>query len=100
MASSVANHRLFIGGTWRDGATSAELRAPWDGHVVARVQHADARAMEEAIAAADAAFASFRRTSRFLRSRLLAAMARGLEQNRGALVEAICNVTNPVDLSR
>jgi glyceraldehyde-3-phosphate dehydrogenase (NADP+) len=89
MAAATATHRLFIGGTWRDGKTTAEIRSPWNSQTVATVHLADAALLEEAIAAAHAAFPVFRRTSRFLRSRLLAEMASRIEQNRAALVESM-----------
>lgn len=89
MASAATALRLFIGGTWRDGKTTADIRSPFDQHHVSTVHLADTAALEEALVAADQAFSVFRRTSRFIRSRLLAEMARRIEQQRSALVEAM-----------
>jgi acyl-CoA reductase-like NAD-dependent aldehyde dehydrogenase len=61
---AAATHRLFIGGSWRDGKTTTEIRSPWDSRPVATVHLADASDLEDAIAAADTAFSDFRRTSR------------------------------------
>lgn len=81
--------RLFIGGAWRDGAPVSEIRSPFTGEVVALVDQADAPLMEEAIASAKAAATPFRKTSRYTRSRLLAAMAHKIAARRADFVKAI-----------
>jgi acyl-CoA reductase-like NAD-dependent aldehyde dehydrogenase len=66
-----------------------EIRSPATGDVVAVSLDADRALMERAIAAADAAFRPFRATSRHLRSRLLAAMAAGIERRRAEIAASI-----------
>jgi acyl-CoA reductase-like NAD-dependent aldehyde dehydrogenase len=81
----MTDHRLFIGGRWEAGESAREIRAPFDGRVVASCQQASAEQMERALAFTAAAFVDFRRVSRFGRARLLAAMSRGLEARRADL---------------
>lgn len=84
-----ARHLAFVGGTFTETAHPREIRSPASGHVVALVFDADAPLLEHAITAADAAFRPFRATSRFLRSRLLAEMARLLGERRAQFVSSI-----------
>jgi acyl-CoA reductase-like NAD-dependent aldehyde dehydrogenase len=46
MVAAKATHRLFIGGTRRDGKTTVEIRSPWDSSPVATVHLADAALLE------------------------------------------------------
>ena len=75
-------HRLWINGKWTEGKHLKPVSAPFDGALAAEAWQADSAQMEEALAAADKAFHSFRRASAFVRSALLAAMARGIEARR------------------
>jgi glyceraldehyde-3-phosphate dehydrogenase (NADP+) len=82
-------HPLWIGGQSRESSTRSEIRAPFTGEVVAEADQADAQLMEEALAAAKAASKGFRAVSRYTRSRLLAAMAKGITERRADFVRAI-----------
>jgi len=88
--TKAAEHRLFVDGRWLDGeAPAREVRSPYSGAVVARVQQASAAQMDRALAAAADAFKTFRKTSRFTRSRLLAGIAHGIGERREELVAAV-----------
>ncbi|MFI5345817.1 MAG: aldehyde dehydrogenase family protein [Elusimicrobiota bacterium] len=82
-------HRLFIAGRWEDGASRRDILSPYSGKPAASCHQASAAQMELALASAAASFRDFRRVSRFGRSRLLAAMARGIESRRAELVAVI-----------
>ncbi|HXS99871.1 MAG TPA: aldehyde dehydrogenase family protein [Elusimicrobiota bacterium] len=82
-------HRLFIDGQWEDGSSWREISSPYSGKPVARCAQASAAQMEKALAAAGKAGQEFRKVSRFGRSRLLSAMARGIEARRAELVDSI-----------
>ncbi|MFI5360832.1 MAG: aldehyde dehydrogenase family protein [Elusimicrobiota bacterium] len=85
----MTDHRLFIDGRWEDGASSREIRSPFSGSVVARCAQASPDQMERALAAAHVSGKSFRKISRYGRSRLLSAMARGLESRRAEISSSI-----------
>ena len=85
----MTEHKLFIAGRWEGGAQSREIRSPFTGEAVAVCAQASDEQMERALAASAGAFRDFRKISRYARSRLLAAMARGLEARRADLTAAI-----------
>lgn len=83
-------HKLFVDGRWTEGdAPARDVRSPYSGDVVARAHQASAAQMDAALGAAHDAFQTFRKVSRFTRSRLLAAMAQGLAARREELVASI-----------
>ena len=85
----MTEHKLFIDGCWEDGASSREILSPFSGKAVSRCAQASAEQLERALAAAQTSGKLFRKISRFGRSRLLAAMARGIEARRADIVEAM-----------
>jgi glyceraldehyde-3-phosphate dehydrogenase (NADP+) len=83
-------HRLWIAGGWQDGKGAArDIRSPYSGETVAAAEYADAAQLEQALAATDEAFRAFRRSSAYLRSRLLAAIAAGIAARRRELADSI-----------
>ena len=84
-----ARHLPFVDGAFVETARPRELRSPASGALVALVFDADAALMDRAIAAAEAASRPSRATSRFLRSRLLAEMARAIDERRAQFVSSI-----------
>jgi acyl-CoA reductase-like NAD-dependent aldehyde dehydrogenase len=82
-------HRLWINGKLEDSKTVTPVLAPFNQEKVGEVCQADAAQMETALAASDAAFHAFRKSSAFTRSRLLAAMAQGIGNRRKEFVERI-----------
>ena len=98
--ASSGRHLPFVNGTFVETAHPREIRSPATGDVAAVVFDADPRLMEQAITAAEAASRPFRSTSRYLRSRLLAEMARAIEQRRTQLVSSIvAEAGKPVTLA-
>ncbi len=87
--SDVVTHKLWINGKWLKSGESTEVRSPFKGDVVAHTYQASAEQLAEATVAASKAFESFRFSSSFIRSRLLAAMAEGIGKNREQFVELL-----------
>src|ERR1700686_1598637 len=67
----VATHGFFVDGRWRDDGDVVEIRAPYDGAVIARVVQGRREHAEAAIAAAVKAFGTTRRLPAFERQRVL-----------------------------
>lgn len=82
-------HRLFIAGHWLESQSPLTLHSPFGGEVVAQVDQANHAQMEEALTAAAIGFTQFRYSSRFLRSRLLTAIALGIAARRADLLDCI-----------
>ncbi|MBI5624218.1 MAG: aldehyde dehydrogenase family protein [Elusimicrobia bacterium] len=80
-------HRLWLDGAWRESLDVREIRSPYTGRRAALVDEASAEQMARAVAAAAEAFPKTRALSRHVRSRLLQAMARGIEARRAEFVE-------------
>ncbi|MCD9028726.1 NAD-dependent succinate-semialdehyde dehydrogenase [Luteimonas sp. BDR2-5] len=82
---------LFIGGQWLDGAGRdiSPVRNPATGEAVGALVHATADDLEQALAAADAAFGPWRRTSAFERGGIIRRAAALLRER----VEAIAAIT-------
>jgi glyceraldehyde-3-phosphate dehydrogenase (NADP+) len=83
-------HRLWINGHWVDGqAGQSTLHSPFDGTPVATVELASKSQMEEALSATRAAFSVYRRSSRYLRSRLLELIREGIRDRKAEFVELL-----------
>src|SRR5256885_2372222 len=67
----VATHGFFVDGRWRDDGDVVEIRAPYDGSVIARVVQGRAEHAHAAIAAAVKPFGTTRRLPAFERQRVL-----------------------------
>jgi acyl-CoA reductase-like NAD-dependent aldehyde dehydrogenase len=95
----VATHGFFVDGRWREDGDVVEVRAPYDGGVIARVAQGRREHAEAAIAAAVKAFGTTRRLPAFERQRVLrqisalmterkAEFARTLAQEAGKPIKA------------
>src|ERR1700678_827726 len=78
----VATHGFYLDGKWVEDGDIVEVRAPYDGSVIARVvrgrrEHADA-----AIAAAVKAFGTTRRLPAFERQRVLRQISAGITERK------------------
>lgn len=82
-------HRPWINGHFADSKTTAAVFSPFTGEKVAESAQADGAQLETAMAAATAAAAPFRRTSRLIRSRLLSAIAQGISDRRAEMTDLI-----------
>src|SRR6478672_4773118 len=67
----VATHGFFVDGRWQQDGDLVEVRAPYDGSVIARVTQGRKEHAEAAIAAAVKAFGTTRRLPAFERQRVL-----------------------------
>ncbi|HUO14530.1 MAG TPA: aldehyde dehydrogenase family protein [Verrucomicrobiae bacterium] len=67
----VATHGFFVDGKWWEDGDVVEIRAPYDGSVIARVVQGRKEHAEAAIAAAVKAFGTTRRLPAFERQRVL-----------------------------
>ena len=82
-------HRLFLDGAWHTTTDRKLLRSPYSGEPVAEVCQADAAQIDRAILAAHGAFSQYRRSSAYLRGRLLHAIAQGILAERASFVTRI-----------
>lgn len=87
--SVVARHKLWIDGQWLDSQKTSEVHSPFDSRKVADCCQADAAQLERALSATSQGFENFRRTSSYVRSKLLTGMVQGLAARRTELVDAI-----------
>jgi glyceraldehyde-3-phosphate dehydrogenase (NADP+) len=82
--------KLWLAGVLADGADPARaLSRPFDGAPLGRVEQASSGQMAQAIEASVAAFESYRRVSRFTRSRLLSRIAEGIRARKAEIAERI-----------
>ncbi|MBL7716278.1 MAG: aldehyde dehydrogenase family protein [Bdellovibrionales bacterium] len=82
-------HLLFIDGQWQESKTTAKILSPFTGDTAAESCQADDSQIEKAIAACVNATHPFSKTSRFLRSKLLMAIAQGLQESRAEIVNSM-----------
>ncbi len=93
--------RSFIGGEFRSGQERFERRNPVDGEVVAIADLADEATVDAAVAAAEDAFASWRRTTGFERGHLLRELARiALERVDDLATSMTLEMGKPLDEAR
>jgi len=85
----MSRHLLWIDGAWRESTRTHTIKSPYSGRIVAVAEEADDGLVEVALTAAKAAQNRFRKASRHARSRLLAAMARRIEEERARFVASI-----------
>ena len=80
--SPVATHGFYLDGKWLEEGDIVEVRAPYDGAVIARVYQGRREHAEAAIAAAVKAFGTTRRLPAFERQRVLRRIADGIHDRR------------------
>ena len=78
----VATHGFFVDGRWRDDGDVVEIRAPYDGSVIARVVQGRHEHAEAAIAAAVKAFGTTRRLPAFERQRVLRRISASMTERK------------------
>jgi len=74
----VATHGFYVDGRWLEEGDIVEIRAPYDGAVIARVYQGRREHAEAAVAAAVKAFGTTRRLPAFERQRVLRRIADGI----------------------
>jgi acyl-CoA reductase-like NAD-dependent aldehyde dehydrogenase len=78
----VATHGFFLDGKWLEEGDVVEVRAPYDGAVIAQVYQGRGEHAEAAIAAAVKAFGTTRRLPAFERQRVLRQIAAGIQARK------------------
>src|SRR6476469_9469618 len=78
----VATHGFFVDGRWQQEGDIVEIRAPYDGSLIARVTQGRKQHAEAAIAAAVKAFGTTRRLPAFERQRVLRRVAQSISQQK------------------
>src|ERR1700692_3387265 len=78
----VATHGFYIDGKWLEEGDVVDVRAPYDGAVIAHVYQGRREHAEAAIAAAVKAFGTTRRLPAFERQRVLRQIATGIHDRK------------------
>ena len=78
----VATHGFYLDGKWVEDGDVVEVRAPYDGSVIARVAQGRREHAEAAIAAAVKAFGTTRRLPAFERQRVLRQISAGIAERK------------------
>lgn len=78
----VATHGFYLDGKWVEDGDVVEVRAPYDGSVIARVVQGRREHAEAAIAAAVKAFGTTRRLPAFERQRVLRQISAGISERK------------------
>ena len=78
----VATYGFFLDGRWREDGDVVEIRAPYDGSVIARVVQGRHAHAEAAIAAAVKAFGTTRRLPAFERQRVLRRISASITERK------------------
>jgi acyl-CoA reductase-like NAD-dependent aldehyde dehydrogenase len=78
----VATHGFYLDGKWVEDGDVVEVRAPYDGSVIARVVQGRREHAEAAIAAAVKAFGTTRRLPAFERQRVLRQVSAGIAERK------------------
>ena len=78
----VATHGFFLDGKWLEEGDIVDVRAPYDGALIAHVYQGRREHAEAAIAAAVKAFGTTRRLPAFERQRVLRQIATGIHDRK------------------
>src|SRR6266481_6907265 len=78
----VATHGFFVDGKWLEEGDIVDVRAPYDGALIAHVHQGRREHADAAIAAAVKAFGTTRRLPAFERQRVLRRVAEGILQRK------------------
>jgi acyl-CoA reductase-like NAD-dependent aldehyde dehydrogenase len=85
----VATHGFYVDGKWLDEGDIVEVRAPYDGSVIASVHQGRREHAEAAIAASVKAFGTTRRLPAFERQRVLRCIADGIRDRKDEFVRTL-----------
>ncbi len=92
---------FYLGGEWKEGKESVDVRSPWDGAVVGRVSLAGESDAEEAVRRAERGFQQTRNLSSQERFDILSAILSGVRQRREEFAERItAEIGKPIRYSR
>jgi acyl-CoA reductase-like NAD-dependent aldehyde dehydrogenase len=97
----VASYGFFIDGRWVEDGNIVEVRAPYDGSVIARVVQARREHAEAAVVAAVKAFGTTRRLPAFERQRVLRRVAQSISERRDEFSRTLAQEAGkPIKLAR
>jgi len=85
----VATYGFYVDGKWMDEGDIVEIRAPYDGAVIANVYQGRREHAEAAIAASVKAFGTTRRLPAFERQRVLRSIAEGIRDRKEEFVRTV-----------
>ena len=85
----MTGNKMLIGGEWKESGTIREILSPFDRSVVGRVHFAETARVDEAIAAAHAAFGKTKKRTSFERSRALEGVSQEIRRRREELAGSI-----------
>jgi len=88
--ADVATHAFLLDGKWIKDGDIYEVKAPYDGAVVARVVQGRRAHAEAAIASAVKAFGTTRRLPAFERQRMLRRVAEGITNRKEEFARTLC----------
>lgn len=96
-----ARRSLLLAGRWTDGASSADVRAPWNGQVRSIVAQASWTQADEALAFATGGRSRLAKLSAGQRRAVLHRVVQGLERRRTDLIDCIVHEAGkPVTAAR
>jgi acyl-CoA reductase-like NAD-dependent aldehyde dehydrogenase len=84
------SHRLFVGGKWVEDGESMPVVDKYTGEIIGAVPVASRETVEDAIAAARAAFPEYSRMPAHKRFRILEKVSRLLQQHQEEIAAVIC----------
>jgi acyl-CoA reductase-like NAD-dependent aldehyde dehydrogenase len=97
----VATHGYFLDGRWSQDGDPIEVRAPYDGTVIAHVIQARREHADAAIAASVKAFGTTRRLPAFERQRVLRRVAQSISERRDEFSRTLAQEAGkPIKLAR
>src|SRR5437764_417210 len=97
---SIVRSKLWIDGQWVKSSTTLVVKSPFTSEPVGEVDQASTSDLECAISASVKAFEIYKKSSRFIRSRLLFAMAKEISARRTEFVDRIVQeAAKPVSLA-
>jgi len=88
-ATPAATFGFFVDGKWREEGDLVEIKAPFDGEVIAQVFQGRREHAEAAIQAAVKAFGTTRRLPAFERQRVLRAIAEGIHERKAEFAQTL-----------
>ena len=91
LATPVSTQGFFLDGKWVEEGDIVEVRAPFDGSVIAHIFQGTRQHAEKAIAAAVKAFGTTRRLPAFERQRVLRRVAESIGQRREEFARTIAH---------
>src|SRR5262245_46308407 len=91
--SAMAGAKMLIGGEWREGETTHEVRDPYRGEVVGRAPESSLQDLDDALAAASLAKAKAAAMPGYQRAAILRKVLQGLAARADEIAELMARET-------